>query len=166
MGELSLVVNGVESEVGVGGDIVVAAKTAGSSSVSGDFDDDNWDVCLPAAAEMNGGVKIGMFIPSFDLMDTIATFGKTQCSEALGFLGDIRQRRLAGLNASDTVEVEKNIIEGLRKYRLRKGLRERLLSDRFGTECQFSQAARNEIQNKLLSKDGRIDICGNLVDFA
>ena len=42
--------------------------------------------------------------------------------EALGFLGDIRQRRLAGLNASDTVEVEKNIIEGLRKYRLRKGL--------------------------------------------
>ena len=165
MGELSLVVNGVESEVGVGGDIVVAAKTAGSSSVSGDFDDDNWDVCLPAAAEMNGGVKIGMFIPSFDLMDTIATFGKTQCSEALGFLGDIRQRRLAGLNASDTVEFEKHI-EGLRKYRLRKGLRERLLSDRFGTECQFSQAARNEIQNKLRSKSGRIDICGNLVDFA
>ena len=78
MGELSLVVIGVESEVGVGGDIVVALKQ-GSSSVSGDFDDDNWDVCLPAAAEMNGGVKIGMFIPSFDLMDTIATFGKTQC---------------------------------------------------------------------------------------
>ena len=165
MGELSLIVNGVESEVGVGGDIVVAAETAGSSSVSGNFDDDNWDVCLPAAAEMNGGVKIGMFIPSFDLMDTIATFGKTQCSEALGFLGSLRQRRLEGLNTSDIAEREEKLMEGLRKYRLRKGLRERLLSDRFGTECQFSQAARDEIQIKLKSDSGRIDICDNLVDF-
>ena len=161
MGELSLVVNGVESEVGVGGDISVAAKAAGDSS-NGNFDDDNWGVCLPAAAEMNGGIKIGMFIPSFDLMDTIATFGKTQCSEALGFLADIRQRRLTELNVTDS----EKYIEGLRKYSLRKGLRERLLSDRFGTECQFSQAARDEIQSKLKIDSGRIDICGNLVDFA
>ena len=62
-------------------------------------------------------------------------------------------------------EREEKLMEGLRKYRLRKGLRERLLSDRFGTECQFSQAARDEIQIKLKSDSGRIDICDNLVDF-
>ena len=108
MGELSLVVNGVESEVGVGGDIAVAAKAAGDSS-NGNFDDDNWGVCLPAAAEMNGGIKIGIFIPSFDLMDTIATFGKTQCSEALGFLADIRQRRLTELNVTDSRKIHRRI---------------------------------------------------------
>ena len=60
-GEFGLVINGVQSEVGIGGDLSLVSEADGSTST-----DD--DTCIKGSANILGGLRVGTYIPSFDLM--------------------------------------------------------------------------------------------------
>lgn len=164
-GELSLVINGVQTEVGIGGDLVLVGEADGSASSEG-------ETCIKGSANILGGLRIGTYIPSFDLLETIGNFGKQQCSHSLEILDKIRRRRLndhtfnKSIFHKDNLNKIPNDILEKKDWRMRVLTANRKLSDRYGDACNSDYNNRKEVVEKELQTfDGRIGICNILIDF-
>lgn len=170
-GEFTLTVNGVQAEVGIGGDVTMVAEADGSGSSKGDS-------CIKASANLVGGMKIGTYIPSFDLVETVAYFGQLQCSQSLGLIDKLRRRRL--LDNSKYISIfEDNQIKMLSNETLEwlnkakdnewhmKVIRaNRKLRDRYGDACNSKYNNRKElIENELKTSQGRNGLCKTMIDY-
>lgn len=169
-GEFTLMVNGVQAEVGIGGDASIVAEAYGETN--------NAEACTKASANVIGGLKIGTYIPSFDLVETIANFGQQQCSQSLGIIDKLRRRRL-----KDDI-IHRSIFERDEIDRLSNSTREwldrsdpnhwhmkviranRKLRDRYGHACNSKYSNRKDVVKKELKTfTGRNGICRTMINF-
>jgi hypothetical protein len=170
-GEFTLTINGVQAEVGIGGDITFVAEADGSTS-------SNDDTCIKASANIVGGIKIGTYIPSFDLIDTIANFGEQQCSTSLGLIDKLRRRRLNDnkkynsiFNKNKISQFSNDTLKWLgdkksKNWHMKVIRLNRKLKDRYGDACNSNHNNRKEIiANELKTDKGRKGICKTIIDF-
>jgi len=170
-GEFSLIVNGVQAEVGIGGDLSFVAEADGSAK-----SDD--DTCIKSTSTIVGGLRIGTYIPSFDLVQTVTNFGLQQCKHSLGLLNKIRRRRLNDNKDYISIFHQDKIsilsiktlkwigYKSSKDWHMKVIEANRRLNNRYGDMCNSKYNNRKEIvKNELKSEDGRKGICKILIDF-
>jgi hypothetical protein len=170
-GEFTLTVNGVQAEVGIGGDAVLVAEADGSGSSKGES-------CIKATANLVGGIKIGTYIPSFDLVKTVAYFGQQQCSESLGIIDKLRRRRLNDrrkyISIFEDSKLKKLPNETLKwldnskpdEWHMKVIRANRKLRDRYGDACNSKYNNRKElVEKELKTERGRNGLCKTMIDY-
>jgi hypothetical protein len=170
-GEFTLTINGVQAEVGIGGDVTMVAEADGSGSSDG-------DTCIKASANLVGGIKIGTYIPSFDLVETVAYFGQQQCSQSLGLIDKLRRRRLNDrskyISIFDDRKLNKLSNETLKwlekanpdEWHMKVIRANRKLRDRYGDACNSKYNNRKQIvEQELKTQKGRNGLCKTMIDF-
>jgi hypothetical protein len=170
-GEFTLTVNGVQAEVGIGGDATLVAEADGSSKSDG-------ETCIKASANIVGGMKIGTYIPSFDLIETIAEFGNQQCKQSLGIIDKLRRRRLNDntnyisiFDSRKISQLSNNTLDWLgdknsENWHMKVIRVNRKLKDRYGNACNSNYNNRKQIvADELKTQKGRNGICKTLIDF-